>query len=87
MDYTRDAQQIKRVQDKLAHMARREGNLVRPEEPVLLGGLEDLEEAEGVRLPEDYREIIRHSADGGQVPDGGGASGTGGPARTSATGR
>ena len=33
MDYTTDAVQIKRVQDKLAWMAQREGSLIRLEEP------------------------------------------------------
>lgn len=69
MDYTRDAEQIKRVQDKLAWMARREGNRVRPEEPAPRQWLEFLVEDKCIRLPEDYWEIVSQSADGGRVPD------------------
>lgn len=69
MDYTKDMEQIKRVQDKLARMARREGNLVRLEDRAPRQWLELLVEDECVRLPEDYWEIISQSADGGQVPD------------------
>lgn len=69
MDYVRDAKQIKRVQDKLAWMARREGNLVQPEEPADPQWIKGFEADQHVSLPEDFREIVSRTADGGNLPD------------------
>ena len=67
MDYTSDTQQVKRVQDKLASMARWT-KLVKPAEPIDMYCLENFEAEQNIRLPGDYREIISRTANGGQVP-------------------
>lgn len=64
-----NAEQIKRTLDKLAWMAEREGNLVRLEEQTGKRWLEEFEAEHGVCLPEDFREIVSRTADGGTVPD------------------
>ena len=69
MDYTTDAAQIKRVQDKLAWMAQREGKLVRLEEPAGSGWTAEFEANQHVSLPEDFREIVSRTAVGGTLPD------------------
>jgi len=69
MDYTTDAVQIKRVQDKLAWMAQREGSLVRLEEPAGSGWTAEFEANQHVSLPADFREIVSRTAVGGTLPD------------------
>ena len=69
MDYTTDAVQIKRVQDKLAWMAQREGSLVRLEEPAGSRWTAEFEANQHVSLPADFREIVSRTAVGGTLPD------------------
>lgn len=68
MDYTREAIQVKRVQDKLVNMAQYAPKLVHLEEPTDIEWLEKFEKEQNIRLPEDYREIISCTANGGWVP-------------------
>ncbi len=68
MDYTREAIQVKRVQDKLVSMAQYAPKLVHLEEPTGIEWLEKFEKEQNIRLPEDYREIISCTANGGWVP-------------------
>ena len=69
MDGTKDMDQIQRTADKLISMRRYSPNLVRLNAPVDGQWLAFFEENEKITLPQDYREIILGTSDGGELPE------------------
>lgn len=60
--------QFRRVRDKARQLAARFPQLMHLEPPVSLSWAAEFERDRGVTLPEDYRWVITHVADGGLLP-------------------
>ena len=68
MDYTTDSQQLKRVRAKLEWLVGSASRLAELEQPLGWDWVLGLERGQRVTLPEDYRQIIAETADGGLLP-------------------